>query len=323
MKKINKEEIHEIFSGLRNKNQNAYNKLYEKYYSLVEGITFSILKNKENAEDVTQEVFTKIYNMNPEKLPTECESSWLFTVSKNECYMFLRKTRPNINIDEIYEIPCKSNDLEEIVDIDYYNSLISHLNEQEKLIVSLKVLSNFTFKKISQIMNIPIGTVQWKYYKAVNSLKISISSLVGAAIAFIIALASGDLLHRKEYLNNDNESRITEEGYGEEQKNSNKAGDIITTDENDNTHNETQDAQNEKKQNSTEINESKDTQENIPQHEITEPMTISDSNLNTEKSIEINAFQTIFTIIGFCLLIIFLIFFRKYQQKLKRKSSKM
>ena len=193
MKKIDKKELHELFSGLKNKKQNAYNKLYEKYYSLVYGIVFSIIKNKEDSEDVAHEVFTKIYKMPIDKLPISNEASWLYTVSKNESFLYLRKSKPNISIEEAYEIPCDLSDIDKVIDSEFYNKAIARLKVDEKMIVSLKVLSDFTFQKIAQIMNMPIGTVQWKYYKAINNLKISIGSLIGAVISFLIVFASGGL----------------------------------------------------------------------------------------------------------------------------------
>ena len=209
MKKIDEKELNYLFSELKNKSQSAYNMLYEKYYKLVYGIAFSVMKNKEDSEDITNEVFTKIYRLDKEKLPVSNEASWLFTVTRNECFTYLRKTRQNISIDEIYEVPSASQEIQEIIDTEYYNKLISGLSEQEKTIISLKILSNFTFSKISQIMNIPIGTVQWKYYKAINSLKISISGLIGATIAFaLVILRREKIQNEKPYLNNYEEKNI-------------------------------------------------------------------------------------------------------------------
>ena len=101
MRKINERELHDIFDGLKNKNQNSYNELYEKYYSLIYGVAFSIMKNKDDSEDMTNEVFTKIYKLDKEKLPVSNEASWLFTVTRNECFSYLRKSRINISIDDI------------------------------------------------------------------------------------------------------------------------------------------------------------------------------------------------------------------------------
>jgi len=333
MKKINKKELHEIFQNLRKKDQNAYNKLYEKYYNLVYAIVFSILKNKDDSEDITHEIFTKIYKLDVNKLPTNNESSWLFTVSKNECYLYLRKSKPNVNIEEIYEIPESSNDIDKIIDIEYYNKLIKGLKEDEKLIVSLKVLSNFTFSKISQVMNIPIGTVQWKYYNAINSLKVSVSSLVGAVIAFVIVIARGEMLNSKTYLNEQEENKDKEENdivQGDENITNEESEipgendslkDNESFEENDNQQNnieingETQNIVQPDNQTSTDKNEQNT--ENIKQ-EISQSV-ISLSEVKTNK---LDNFQVIFTSIGITFLIIFITFLKIYQQKLRKKTSK-
>lgn len=63
MKKINRQELHEIFMGIRNGNELEFNKLYENFKGLVYGVAFSILKNKEDSEETTQVVFMKIFNL--------------------------------------------------------------------------------------------------------------------------------------------------------------------------------------------------------------------------------------------------------------------
>ena len=304
MSKINKKELHEIFQDLRNKdkNQSAYNNLYEKYYNLIYGIVFSIMKNKADSEDVTHEIFTKIYKLDVNKLPVDHEASWLFTVSKNECLLFFRKSRPNISIDEIYEMPAASNEIDSVIDREYYNKLMSGLKEDEKMIVSLKVLSNFTFNKISQVMGIPIGTVQWKYYNAINSLRISIGSLVGAIMAFIVVIARGDFLKKKEYVNNAENMEFDDE-YDES----------LNNDKGENQNME-----------STQSKENKvdnvDTTEHNMQFETDEVAQIAESS--NEFINGVDKIQIGFLSMGIVFLIIFIIFFKIYQQKLKKKTSK-
>lgn len=314
MNKINKKELHEIFINLRKKQQDAYNKLYENYYKLIYGIVFSILKNKDDSEDVTHEVFTKIYKLDVNKLPVDNETSWLFTVSKNECYLYLRKSKPNINIEEIYEIPESLNYLDEIIDIEYYNKLIKGLKEDEKLIVSLKVLSNFTFNKIAQIMNIPIGTVQWKYYKAINSLKISVSSLVGAVIAFVIVVARGEFLKNKMYLNKKSDTDNLEDNQDIVNEENNEAEDNVSNQDNESIkeNDETQNVVKPDNNITTNKNEQNVNQETV-QSTVTETQ---------EKSNKIDGLQVICLSIGIICLIIFITFFKIYQQKLRKRTSK-
>ena len=77
MKKINEKELKIIFQGIKDGNKEDIELLYKNYHSIVYGVAFSILKNKENSEDVTQNVFTKILKMDPSLLPTQGEASWL------------------------------------------------------------------------------------------------------------------------------------------------------------------------------------------------------------------------------------------------------
>lgn len=190
MKNINKEELHILFEGIRNNNKTSFNTLYEKYKGLVYGVSFTICKNNEIADEVTQNVFFKIWRLSEEKLPTSCEASWLYAISKNETIDYLRKSTSYVDIDSIYNIENTNNDLSYIVDIDSYNRKISSLKEDEKQIVSLKLLSNLTFKEIGELLNIPTATVQWKYYKSMNSLKLALANLAMIIIAFAVFIKS-------------------------------------------------------------------------------------------------------------------------------------
>lgn len=299
MKKIDEKELNYLFNELKKQSQNAYNQLYEKYYKLVYGIAFSVMKNKEDSEDITNEVFTKIYKLDKEKLPVSNEASWLFTVTRNECFTYLRKSKQNISIDEIYEVPSTSQEIQEIIDTEYYNKLISGLSEQEKTIISLKILSNFTFSKIAQIMNLPIGTVQWKYYKAINSLKISIGSLAGAIVAFVLVFVKREKFSNKSYLKSD---------YSKESEKEINKNDI--TAEEYNIADECTESVNKEDLSSLNNNFS------MIQTDI-EPTTT-----NSKSYSNINAYNITLVTIGITLLIIFAIFFKKYQQKLHRKTSK-
>lgn len=302
LNKINKDELHQLFQEFKWNNQNAYNRLYEKYFELVYGIIFSIIKNKEDTEDITHEVFTKIYKLEKEKLPTSNEASWLYTVSKNECFLYLRKQKPNINIEEVYEIPNEDNDLKDVIDIDYYNNVIKDLKEDEKCIVSLKIISDFSFSKISQIMNIPIGTVQWKYYKSINHLRNTINSLIGAIIAFIVVIITKEDM--KQIKNDKKDNKIKEEL--EQNTNINTNINADSTDSSEIIQNQVQDNTNkyEEYENTIVVNE------------------VQNSDIKQVKQNNYKFLNSGFILISLIFLISSLIFFKKYQQKCKRKVSK-
>ena len=191
-------ELGRIFKEFKENDMSSYDFFYKEYYSLIYGIVFSILKNKENSEDVVQNVLIKIFSLDKSKFPDRGSLSWLYTVSKNEALNYLRKNKQFVNIEEIYEIKEKTDEIEKIIDVHTYNKIINGLNEKEKEIVSLKILSNFTFKKIGQLLKMPTATVQWKYYKAVDSLKISLGNLAMFMITFIVLVVKNKILTNKD-----------------------------------------------------------------------------------------------------------------------------
>ena len=141
MSKINEKEIKQIFLEIKTNNQEGYEKLYLKYNKLVYSIAFSILKNQTDSEDIVQIVFSKIYELPINMLPTKNEASWIYSLTKNTSISFLRKKRNYLNIEDIYELENKNSEIEEIIEKDLYKRLLKKLNNNEKEIISLKIIA--------------------------------------------------------------------------------------------------------------------------------------------------------------------------------------
>ena len=151
-------------------------------------------------------------------LPENSELSWIYTITKNQTIDYLRKNRSNIDLDQIYDIQEKNSKIQEIVDIDFYNRTISGLDEKEKEILSLKILSKFTFKEIGQILNIPTATAQWRYYKSIHTLKLLISNLALLIISLTLFIKNknNNIIEENKSINNinindDSEMKVKED----------------------------------------------------------------------------------------------------------------
>lgn len=245
----------------------------------------------------------KIISLEKSKLPTTNEATWLYTLTKNETLNYLRKKRKETSIDNLYYISDDNDELSKIIDEDKYNRIISNLNEKEKEIVSLKVISKFSFKEISQILDIPMGTVQWKYYKAINTLKILISNLS----LFIITT----LILAKRRLVSGNKKEELER---EEVKQENVIVEIPTKEE---TEKVKGNEQLNKDETMREQVNNKVQQETLKGQEST---IIETNNIVSNNVIDIGIFSiwTIFLITTTFFIIIFI----KNQQKIKKKVSK-
>lgn len=308
--KIDEEELNKIFIEIKKGNNTAFEKLYNKYNKLVEGVAFSILKNRQDAEDITQSVFTKIYEIDRNKLPSIKEASWLYTTTKNETLTFLRKRNNNLTLDNIYDIEDTNNEINKIINKDSYNRLIGKLNNKEKEIISLKILANLSFDEISKVLNEPTGTIKWRYYKSINSIKILIANLAMLVVTLTIGIramfqnkntdiAKIEILD-KEISNESNSSSETEISIKENYSQSSSSS-------SDNT--------NLKEQNNTML----DIETNNTTYE---QEVISNSSIQNEEKPMINNVEIRILSISFLILIILTIFLLKNQLKKKKKTSK-
>ena len=208
MKKIDEKEIHELFEKMRQTDLKAYEELYKKYYNLVHNIAFSVLKNYENAEDIAQNVFVKIGNLEQEKLPKNYEASWLYTVTKNECISFIRKNKETSSIENRIENENDKNEIEAVIQNSSYQNILGSLEQVEKQIIFLKIEAGYSFKEIAKLLKMPMGTVQWKYYKSLHSLKL----LIGNLSMFIIGTITCILNKKQVKKSTINNTEKTEQG---------------------------------------------------------------------------------------------------------------
>ena len=329
MSKIDEKELKNLFDEFKEDNKSNFEKFYLKYNKLVYGIAFSILKNKEDSEDIVQIVFSKLYSLSKENFPSKSEASWIYSLTKNETISFLRKQSNNINFDNIYEIQDYNNEINNVIDKIEFNSLIDKLNELEKQIVSLKIISGFSFDEIGRLLKLPTGTVKWKYYKSINNLKVLLGSLGMFIITFVIGIKTlfnkdrninkEELIVNNEILNDENLNEIVQ-NEGEEQNIEDNRSSINQEQFND-IENKSDDAEKQSIiENLTIENEIEDEKQNTIQNTIegtTE--SLKSNNLNEENTNLLGIGICGISIIFLILTIIYLI---KYQLKYNKKSSK-
>ncbi len=299
MGKIKARELKELFIEIKYGNRIAFEKLYNNYNKLIYNIAYSILKNKQDAEDIVQIVFEKLYLIDKEKLPNRNESSWLYSITKNETINYLKRNKNNIDLDSIYNIKDDNNEINKIIDQDSYNRLISKLNNKEKEIISLKIISNLSFEEIGKLLKEPTGTIKWRYYKAVNTLKILLSNLGMFIITFVIGIKT--LFNKKASDKVEQDKTI---------------GNNTTEQTRENTNAETKKGQeNLKDEVKSDVIESQDKETRNEINIVSQP---TNTEIINNSGVCILSISFIFLIIT----IIFSIILAKYQLKLRKKLSK-
>lgn len=176
--------VSEIFGLLRNGHQReGVDLLYQNCYNKMYGIAFSIVKREDASQDIVHNVVCRLLSLETKKFPSSNELTWLYTVVKNETFMFLRKQKPNVSLEGAAVEPIVENkDIRDFVDMDAFFSMIKGLNEEQCRVVTLKVLGGYTHKEIAKMLNKPIGTIQWIYNTSVKKLRIALSSIMIAVV---------------------------------------------------------------------------------------------------------------------------------------------
>ena len=201
---MKKEE--EIFELLKTNRKLGIEELYKNYSKLVYGVIYSILKNTDETEDVLQNVFVKIFKLDNEKLPTKSHLSWLYSVAKNETINYIKKHSKEKNYESLYEITDNDTEIEKVLDKEYFNKLIENLPPKQQEILSLKIISNLSFREIANILDMKIPAVQWHYYKSLNTIKLLLGNVLTIFVGAFLYIKTRGLTERNEAEPEENDS---------------------------------------------------------------------------------------------------------------------
>ena len=201
---MKKEE--EIFELLKTNRKLGIEELYKNYSKLVYGVIYSILKNTDETEDVLQNVFVKIFKLDNEKLPTKSHLSWLYSVAKNETINYIKKHSKEKNYERLYEITDNDTEIEKVLDKEYFNELIENLPPKQQEILSLKIISNLSFREIANILDMKIPAVQWHYYKSLNTIKLLLGNVITIFVGAFLYIKTRGLTERNEAEPEENDS---------------------------------------------------------------------------------------------------------------------
>ena len=155
---------------LRMGNKSALDDIFEITSKVVYILVYSILRNKERAEDVVQDTYIMIYRKIDKYKPNTNASAWIYKIARNLAFDEYTKRR-DISL-EIFEGKLFDNNTSEsLTESVYLKNMLDTLDSDMKEIVILFAVGGFKHREIAKIINKPIGTVQWLYAKAIRKLK--------------------------------------------------------------------------------------------------------------------------------------------------------
>jgi RNA polymerase sigma-70 factor (ECF subfamily) len=165
--------------------EKAYRELVERYQRQVYSLALRMVRQAEDAEDLTQETFVRMFKALDRYDPTRPFGAWLFTIASRLCIDHLRRRRmkpisivrwdpsseeervieaedPGLKPDEVTEHGEEARNMQRLIDA---------LPPHYRIVVILRHQQDLSYEEISEALHLPLGTVKARIHRARSLLK--------------------------------------------------------------------------------------------------------------------------------------------------------
>lgn len=190
----NTQEDRELVASAKRGDPQAFRTLMKKYHKSVYYMLLKMVKNADDAEDLTQEAFAKAFNSIDKFDSTFAFSTWLFRIATNNCIDFIRKKRvQTISIDSPLEGDDGSSMQLDVRDDNfdpndsmlrqqrkhYLELAIQRLPEKYRTLVELRYYRELSYEEVADELQIPLGTVKAQLFRARELLNEELRNVKG------------------------------------------------------------------------------------------------------------------------------------------------
>jgi RNA polymerase sigma factor (sigma-70 family) len=170
-----------LVDAARNGSQKAYGELMERYRESIYFMMFKMVKNVDDADDLTIEAFGKAFSRLDQYSPSFAFSTWLFKIASNNCIDFMRKKRVKVTSMDtgfttsdgeviFYDAKSSTQDPEEQIihsqKVKMMRGLVDKLKPRYRELVELRYFEELSYEEIAETLNLPLGTVKAQLFRA-------------------------------------------------------------------------------------------------------------------------------------------------------------
>ncbi|HLY20063.1 MAG TPA: RNA polymerase sigma factor [Bryobacteraceae bacterium] len=158
----------------------AFREIVERYASRIYRVCYGILGNRDDANDITQEVFAKVHRSLHRFAGRSSLYAWIYRITVNQCYGFLRKNRFNTtysgdSLDDVQSPRVEITDWRPTPDRtamqrDLINNLLSDVAEDDRWLLIAKEVEGFSIAELSQMTGLKENTIKGRLYRVRQAL---------------------------------------------------------------------------------------------------------------------------------------------------------
>jgi RNA polymerase sigma-70 factor (ECF subfamily) len=165
-------EDRDLIAKARRGQVDAYNVLVSRWEKRVFNYLLRLVGHREDALDLSQDVFLKAYQ-NLKKLEDPAKfPGWLFRIAHNEAFSLLRRNRPEGEMGMEPKTGSESSGRMFPIELSLaVQGALGRLSDDQREAVLLKVYQGFKFEEMAEILACPVSTVKSRLYTALDLLK--------------------------------------------------------------------------------------------------------------------------------------------------------
>lgn len=165
----------------------AFAEIVNRYEKQIFSLAYRLTNNVEDAQDLAQEVFIKLYQVLDKFDGQRNFFPWMYKVATNVCYTALRrKPQQNVPLEKVIEfaplIPKSDSQPEEYTEKREMQQLvqkaIAQLPENYRLPIVLRYLEEMSYQQIADAMGLPLSTIETRLFRGRSLLKQRLSLLM-------------------------------------------------------------------------------------------------------------------------------------------------
>jgi RNA polymerase sigma-70 factor (ECF subfamily) len=166
----------ELVARLRAGDEGAFREIVERYTSKISRVSYGILRNLDEADEVAQEVFAKVY-FSIHGFGGRCSLySWIYRIAVNECYGLLRKKRFKMVYSSDSSDDTPGLRMEAIADSrptpdrtamqrDFINKLLARIPEDDRWLLISKEVEGFSLAELSEVTGLSENTIKVRLFR--------------------------------------------------------------------------------------------------------------------------------------------------------------
>ncbi len=181
----------ELIKKVIDKDDFAFEALVKRYEKLVYSVSYRMMNNKEDAEDITQIVFIKVYKKIESFKENQSFKAWICTIASNACIDEIRsrKNKQTYSLDKNLEgddgefkadIPSSEETPEEVIINKEKRQVIldsiNELKEESRQLIILRDVQGLSYDEIAEQLDLKLGTVKSKIARSRTKLQKIIES---------------------------------------------------------------------------------------------------------------------------------------------------